>query len=171
MHNQAQQPSKESIPPAFVTRARTCKPFKEPRNRFPSWRSGTTTLFVGPARQTTKAGGIDFSESIPGLHKRLQIRALGRTGIRQIGVEPALHKLYIGWPNRFLRIDSWAPQKFTNSGYGTHFIFFILFCSSFPVSYCRSVLIISNSVIPPNYHIFPPDFPRERRVSGKLFFF
>ncbi len=27
------------------TRARICKPFKEPRNRFPAWRSGTTTLF------------------------------------------------------------------------------------------------------------------------------
>jgi hypothetical protein len=28
-----------------------------------------------PARQATKASGIDSSESIPGLHKRLQIRA------------------------------------------------------------------------------------------------
>jgi hypothetical protein len=35
-----------------------------------------TTLFVVPARQTTSVGGIDYSESIPGLHKRLQIRAL-----------------------------------------------------------------------------------------------
>ncbi len=76
-----------------------------------------------------------------------------------------MYHMYIGWPNRFLGIDSWAPQKFTNSGYGTHFIFFILFCSLFPVSYCRSVLIIPNLVIPPNYHIFPPDFPGERRVE------
>ncbi len=34
------------------------------------------TLFVVPARQATSVGGIDYSESIPGLHKRLQIRAL-----------------------------------------------------------------------------------------------
>ncbi len=27
-------------------RARICKLFKEPKNRFPVWRSGTTTLFV-----------------------------------------------------------------------------------------------------------------------------
>jgi hypothetical protein len=59
VHNQAQQPSKESIPPAFVTRARSCKPFKEPRNRFPSWRSGTTTyLSARPARQHRLAESI-----------------------------------------------------------------------------------------------------------------
>ncbi len=33
------------------------------------------TLFVALARQATQAGEIDSSESIPGLHKRLQIRA------------------------------------------------------------------------------------------------
>jgi hypothetical protein len=44
----------------------------EPWNRFP----GTTTLFIVLARQATLAGGIDFSESIPGLLKRLQIRPL-----------------------------------------------------------------------------------------------
>jgi hypothetical protein len=32
-------------------RSRICKPFKEPRNRFPGWRAGTTTLFDVPARQ------------------------------------------------------------------------------------------------------------------------
>jgi hypothetical protein len=47
-------------------RARICKPYKEPRNRFSAWRAGTTTLFFVPAR---------LAESIPGLHKRLQIRA------------------------------------------------------------------------------------------------
>ncbi len=56
-------------------RARICKPFKEPRNRFPAWLAATTTLFVVPARQAAQAGGIDSSESIPGLLKRLQIRA------------------------------------------------------------------------------------------------
>ncbi len=30
--------------------ARICKPFKEPRNRFPAWRADTTTLFVIWAR-------------------------------------------------------------------------------------------------------------------------
>ena len=39
----------------------------EPRNRFPAWRIGTTTLFDVPAHHR-QAG-------IPGLLKRLQIRA------------------------------------------------------------------------------------------------
>ncbi len=60
-------------------RARICKPFKETRNRFPAWRAGTTTLFVVLARHSTLAGGIDSSESIPGLLKCLQIRALALT--------------------------------------------------------------------------------------------
>ncbi len=30
-----------------------CKPVKEPRNRFPARRAGTTTLFVAPARHAT----------------------------------------------------------------------------------------------------------------------
>jgi hypothetical protein len=29
------------------------RPFKEPRNRFPAWRVGTTTLHIVPARQAT----------------------------------------------------------------------------------------------------------------------
>ncbi len=45
--------SKEWIPPAYVAWARICKPFKEPRNRFPAWRAGTTTLFFVPDRQAT----------------------------------------------------------------------------------------------------------------------
>jgi hypothetical protein len=36
-----------------------------------------TTIFVVPARQATLAGGIDSSQSIPGLLKRLQIWAPG----------------------------------------------------------------------------------------------
>ncbi len=59
-----------------VCRARICKPFKEPRNRFPAWRVGTTTLFDVPARQATKAGAIDSLESILGLLKHLHIRAM-----------------------------------------------------------------------------------------------
>ncbi len=57
-------------------RARICKPFKEPRNRFQAWRAHTTTLFIVHVCQATKVRGMDSSESIPGLHKRLQIRAL-----------------------------------------------------------------------------------------------
>ncbi len=45
--------SMESIPPAYVDGARICKPFKQPRNRFPAWRDGTTSLFTVPARQAT----------------------------------------------------------------------------------------------------------------------
>ncbi len=44
------------------TRARICRPFKEPRNRFPAWRAGTTTLFVVPVRQATVH---TLAESIP----------------------------------------------------------------------------------------------------------
>ncbi len=47
-----------------------CKHFKEPRNQFPAWRAGTTTLDV-PAREAIHW----LVESIPGLPKRLQIRA------------------------------------------------------------------------------------------------
>ncbi len=57
-------------------RARICKNFKGPRNRFPALRASRTTLFL-------------------------------RTG------PPG----YIGWWNRFLGIESWAPLTFTNSGY------------------------------------------------------
>ncbi len=58
-----------------LSRARICKPFKEPRNRFPAWRAGMTALLLVPARQATQAGEIDSSESIPGLLERLQLRA------------------------------------------------------------------------------------------------
>jgi hypothetical protein len=49
-----------------VYRARIFRPFKEPS---PAWWAGTTM------RQATYAGEIDSSESIPGLHKCLQIQA------------------------------------------------------------------------------------------------
>ncbi len=72
--------SLESIPGSLNVyknglRAQICKPFKEPRNRFSALREGTTNLFDVPARQDTQAGGIDSLELIPGLLKRLQIRA------------------------------------------------------------------------------------------------
>ncbi len=54
-----------------------CKPFKDPRNRFPAWRA-STYLTYWPARLHRLA------ESIPGLLIRLQIRALvgGGGGVR-----------------------------------------------------------------------------------------
>jgi hypothetical protein len=55
-----------------INRALICKPFKEPRNRFPASWAGTTTLFVVPACQATYCR---LAESIPELHKCLQIRA------------------------------------------------------------------------------------------------
>jgi hypothetical protein len=61
-----------------VTRARICKPFKEPRNRFRAWRAGNVRQSIcrtGPPSYIG-AGGIYSSESIPGLLKHLQIRAL-----------------------------------------------------------------------------------------------
>ncbi len=59
----------------MVTRALIYKPFKEPSNWLPAWRAGKTTLFDVLAHQATWGGGIDSLESIPGLLKRLQIRA------------------------------------------------------------------------------------------------
>ncbi len=59
----------------LASRARICKPFREPRYRFLAWWAGTTTIFVVSAHQVTKACGIESSESIPELHNRLQIRA------------------------------------------------------------------------------------------------
>ncbi len=43
----------------YFVRARICQPFQEPRNRFPAWRAGTTTIFDVPVHQATLAGGID----------------------------------------------------------------------------------------------------------------
>ncbi len=64
----------------FKTRARICQPFMVPRNRFLTWRAGTTTLFDVPARQAIQAGGIYSLSSIPGLLKSLQIRAQSAGG-------------------------------------------------------------------------------------------
>ncbi len=51
------------LPFMCICGARFCKPpFKVPRNRYPAWRTGTTTLFVIPARQVTLHR---LAESIP----------------------------------------------------------------------------------------------------------
>jgi len=36
-----------------------CTPFEKPKNQFPAWRAGTTTLYDVPALQATWAIGID----------------------------------------------------------------------------------------------------------------
>jgi hypothetical protein len=67
----------QTAEPEFLT-------FKEPRNRskesilpaYVACRTDTITLFVIPAGKAIFSGGIDSLESIPGLLKRLQIRAL-----------------------------------------------------------------------------------------------
>ncbi len=58
----------------------------------PAWRAGTIALFDVQARQATEA-----AEPIPGLLKRLQIRALTNS---------VLHKTRIYKEDA--RIDSWA---------------------------------------------------------------
>ncbi len=70
--------------------ARIFKSSREPRYRFPAWRAGTTTIFFVPARQVSKACGIESSESVPGLHNRLQIRA-------QEGIILLLHNVTSTW--------------------------------------------------------------------------
>jgi hypothetical protein len=51
----------ENFPEKGISRARICKPFMEPRNRFPAWRAGTATL---PARLHRLVESIP--PSIPG---------------------------------------------------------------------------------------------------------
>jgi hypothetical protein len=57
-----------------------------------------TNRVIVPARQATKAGGIDTVELIPGLLKRLQIRALedvgGGGGVRLICVQMMNDDIY-----------------------------------------------------------------------------
>ncbi len=63
-------------PCSALIRDRICRPFKGAQESIPTWWAGTTTLFVVPAPTGYVGCEIDSSESIPGLHKRLQIRAL-----------------------------------------------------------------------------------------------
>ncbi len=79
-------------------RARTCESFEEPKNRSPASRACTTTLFDVPGRQATWAREIDSLESVPGLLKRLQIRAQKRSQ---------------GWLNgrKIVRSDFKRPMK------------------------------------------------------------
>jgi hypothetical protein len=49
--------------------ARICKPFKEPKNRFPAWHAGTTSFMTYRHARLHR-----LAEAIPGLLERLQIR-------------------------------------------------------------------------------------------------
>jgi hypothetical protein len=73
----------------FETRARICKPFKEPKNRFTAWRAATTTLF---SYQAARDGILEQS-----------MGARNRVGIG-LSYRPArLHRLAGSIPsNRFL---------------------------------------------------------------------
>jgi hypothetical protein len=64
----------------LLTRARICKPLKEPRNRIPTWRAGTTILFdvYRPARIHRPAesnswnrflGSLNVNKLGPGLQR------------------------------------------------------------------------------------------------------
>jgi hypothetical protein len=63
-----------ATPQNIGSRARICKPFKGPRNRFPAWRAGMTAQFVASWPVSYIGWRNRCSESIPGLLKRLQIR-------------------------------------------------------------------------------------------------
>jgi hypothetical protein len=81
------------LPVLTGSRARICRPFKEPKNPFPTWRVGTTTLFDVPARQVTVHR---LAESIP------WNRFLGSLNVYQhAGSDPASESrpwiLYMAW--------------------------------------------------------------------------
>jgi hypothetical protein len=53
-------------------------------------------MVIVPARQATKAGGIDSLKSIPGLHKGLKVRALSPS-VNVYGAQESILR------NRFLQ--------------------------------------------------------------------
>ncbi len=57
------------------TSARICKPFKEPKNRFPAGGPVRQLYLTQQPAKLHRLGGIDSLEPITGLIKRLQIRA------------------------------------------------------------------------------------------------
>ncbi len=68
-----------------------------------------TTQFDVPARKDTLAGGIDSLESIPGLLKRLQIRAQATLAVG-IDFWGLFKRLQIrAQATLAIGIDSWAP--------------------------------------------------------------
>jgi hypothetical protein len=76
--------------------ARSCKPFKEPSNRFPARRAGTTTLFVLPARQ----GYIGWRNRLIGIDSW---RAGTTNRVIVSGRQATC------WRNRFVGIDWYDP--------------------------------------------------------------
>ncbi len=99
--------SKESIPPAYVARARICRSFKKTRYRFSAWRAGTKPyLSYWPARLHRLAKSIPQNRFLGSINNYKY--GLWRAGITRV-LSYWLARLYIGWQNRVLRIDSWAP--------------------------------------------------------------
>ncbi len=72
--------------------ARICKPFKEPRNRFPAWRVGTTALFVVPVCARLHR----LVESTP------WIRFLGSLNVYKYGLWSIVAGMVwrLGWPSK-----------------------------------------------------------------------
>ncbi len=100
------------------------KPFKEPRNRFPAWQTGMTTLLVIPSARLHR-----LEASIP------WNRFLGSINVYKYGLRSLLQKeelvptAYVPWravqqirqsyrPAR-LGINSWAPLKVYKYGLWT----------------------------------------------------
>jgi hypothetical protein len=103
-------------------KSRICKPFREPRNRYPAWRASTTTMFDVPARQVTKADGMNSLESIPGLLKRLQIQAQ-ETPRRRLKVTSSLNEIATELEDRVVgeegRRYSAHPPPLSTAGFWT----------------------------------------------------
>jgi hypothetical protein len=121
-----------------VVRARICRPFKEPRNRFPAWRACTTTLFVVPARQATWVGGIGLSESIPGLYKRLQIRAQGRYSARTQPFNSRLRRWYAQSKSIIIKTHS---KTIVLQDYRFYLLVFFLSLLLFTVPRCKTIVL------------------------------
>jgi hypothetical protein len=148
-------------------RARICKRLRRPgiasKESIPpayvGWRAGTSNRVVVPALQT----GTRFLGSLKGL----QIRAG-----------------YLGWRNRFLENDSWAPETFTNTGSANAGCcqdqyerdFFCIDLDVWPVwrvrlHYELADSKLSGGSLPPFHASCPPGTTRTRSVSWDFPFF
>ncbi len=99
-----------------LLRARICRSFKEPRNRFLAWRAGRQAYLTHlPARLHWLA------ESIPGLLKRLQIRAQATQPApigsceSFLGLLKRLQIRALGWINMQTQELPTAPPSFLSA--------------------------------------------------------
>jgi hypothetical protein len=91
--------------------ARSCKPFKEPKKRCPAWRAGTATL--------------------PGLLKRLQIRALGSLKVLKYCLRLTPRPANPCWVSSSTLLSPWTPYPVQQSG-SKYIIYLINSLDSFP---------------------------------------